>query len=214
MYLQLPGVEKMKFCIQELPILVLVLNQYTTNGNSACKEAVTDIKIVESCPTSIKEMYEAANDMKCAEFAARKNCSNIKYHCFINEYTNETLEVCAPNRFIFGHCTEFNVAGGVIQRHATAKCNDVFPKCDTIYRSMDAYKFPDCYTLVYKARPLKAKTVYGEKDSETIMTATTSVLLALAVILCLTVTVAIFLALNKGRQKSKEERKHLLRTVC
>lgn len=64
---------------------------------------MADIKIVESCPTSIKEMYEAANDMKCAEFAARKNCSNIKYHCVINEYTNETLEVCAPNRFIFGN---------------------------------------------------------------------------------------------------------------
>lgn len=64
---------------------------------------MTDIKIVESCPTSIKEMYEAAYNMKCAEFAARKNCSDIRYHCVINEYMNETLEVCAPKRFIFGN---------------------------------------------------------------------------------------------------------------
>lgn len=39
-----------------------------------------------------------------------------------------------------GHCTEFNKAGGVIQRHVAGKCNDVFPKCDRIYISKDAYK--------------------------------------------------------------------------
>lgn len=39
-----------------------------------------------------------------------------------------------------GYCTEFNVGGGVIQRHLTAKCNNVFPKCDKLYNSMDAYK--------------------------------------------------------------------------
>lgn len=39
-----------------------------------------------------------------------------------------------------GHCTEFNVGGGVIQRQSTAECNNVFPKCEGIYNSTDAYK--------------------------------------------------------------------------
>uniref|UniRef100_A0A8W8IXE0 Uncharacterized protein n=1 Tax=Magallana gigas TaxID=29159 RepID=A0A8W8IXE0_MAGGI len=47
-----------------------------------------------------------------------------------------------------GHCTEFNVHGGVIQDQMSTPCNNTFPKCDSIYNSSDAYKYPDCYTLV------------------------------------------------------------------
>lgn len=64
---------------------------------------MSDIRIVESCPTSKEEMYKATINMKCSEFAKRNNCSNIRYHCVINEYMNETLEVCAPKRIIFGN---------------------------------------------------------------------------------------------------------------
>lgn len=43
-----------------------------------------------------------------------------------------------------GHCVEFNVGGGVIQDQRSAKCNDTFPKCESIYNSVDAYK---CNTI-------------------------------------------------------------------
>lgn len=39
-----------------------------------------------------------------------------------------------------GHCVEFNVGGGVIQDQRSAECNDTFPKCESIYDSVDAYK--------------------------------------------------------------------------
>lgn len=39
-----------------------------------------------------------------------------------------------------GHCVEFNVGGGVIQDQRSAKCNDTFPKCESIYNSVDAFK--------------------------------------------------------------------------
>lgn len=42
--------------------------------------------------------------------------------------------------FFLGFCAEFNVAGRVIQRHKSAECNKVFPKCDEIYSSINAYK--------------------------------------------------------------------------
>lgn len=43
--------------------------------------------------------------------------------------------------FLFlGVCTEFNVAGGVIQGQIKAKCNEKFPKCIQLYNSTDAYK--------------------------------------------------------------------------
>lgn len=64
-----------------------------------------EIKIVVACPTSKQERETAAKNMKCNKFAAGKNCKDKlnEYHCVINEYTNETLEVCAPNRIIFGN---------------------------------------------------------------------------------------------------------------
>lgn len=137
-------------------MMVLLLGQFSAQEERNCQDAVFGINIVKSCPTSIEEWHRSASNKNCTKFADRKNCTNItkrlEYHCLINAFKNETLEVCASARVIFGYCTEFNVGGGVIQRHLTAKCNNVFPKCDKLYNSMDAYKYPDCYKLVYKAR--------------------------------------------------------------
>lgn len=64
-----------------------------------------EIKIVVACPTSKQKWEKAADDMNCNKFATGKNCKDKsnEYHCVINEYTNETLEVCAPSRIIFGN---------------------------------------------------------------------------------------------------------------
>lgn len=133
-----------------------------------------DIKIVQECPTSKDGWVKKAYYKKCTDKAERNNCTKAayrhQYHCLINAYLNETLEVCAPERIIFGNdekfsfqfsncnffisidtitcilffflgfCAEFNVAGRVIQRHKSAECNKVFPKCDGIYSSINAYK--------------------------------------------------------------------------
>lgn len=49
-----------------------------------------------------------------------------------------------------GHCVEFNLHGGVIQDQMTSPCNTIFPKCDAIFDSTDAYKcntFNSLYNL-------------------------------------------------------------------
>lgn len=80
-----------------------------TNGDEICQEAIDNINIVLSCPTSKEDRDIAARRMKCNEFAKLKNCSNeqLKYHCVMNAFMNETLEVCAPVRFIFGNFNYF-----------------------------------------------------------------------------------------------------------
>lgn len=116
-----------------------------------CQEAVDSVKTVQSCPTSKTEWDAAARRKNCSSIASKQSCSLVDkfvYHCVINGYRNVTLEVCAPSRIIFGHCVEFNVAGGVIQDQFSARCNESFPKCDSHYLSSTAYKYPDCYKLV------------------------------------------------------------------
>lgn len=130
-----------------------------------CQEAVDSVKKVKSCPTSKAERDKAARMKNCEGKALRQNCSKVdqfEYHCVINGYRNITLEVCAPTRIIFGHCVEFNVAGGVIQDQFSAPCDEHFPKCDAFYLSSTAYKYSDCYDLVLKRDIYQSTTT---KDS-------------------------------------------------
>lgn len=132
-------------------ILVLLQTQLLKSQNMYCQEAVDSVKIVTSCPTSKTEWDAAAERKNCNIIAQHQNCvsgQKFKYHCVINGLRNKLIEVCAPARIIFGHCVEFNVLGGVIQDQRSAPCNQTFPKCDKIYPSSEAYKYPDCYKLV------------------------------------------------------------------
>lgn len=74
-------------------------------ANEHCPEAVRSIQLVEKCPSSKKEWDDAANNKKCGKSAGKQNCTiadDFLYHCVINAYINETLEVCAPERIILG----------------------------------------------------------------------------------------------------------------
>lgn len=48
--------------------------------------------------------------------------------------------------FLLGHCTEFNVDGGVIQIHSPTPCGkEKFPSCSETYKSSEAYKCKTAY---------------------------------------------------------------------
>lgn len=74
-------------------------------ANEQCPEAIRSIQLVENCPRSEEEWEDAASIKNCSKMAWRQNCTSAKefvYHCVINAYINETLEVCAPKRIILG----------------------------------------------------------------------------------------------------------------
>lgn len=75
-----------------------------------CQEAVASAALVGSCPTSKIEWDTAARKKNCSRIASQQNCAPVEkfqYHCVINGYRNETLEVCAPSRIIFGVSIHF-----------------------------------------------------------------------------------------------------------
>lgn len=63
------------------------------------------VKVVASCPTSKHEWDIAASKKNCEHLAALCNTSKkpYLYHCVINGFRNQTLEVCAQGRIIFGN---------------------------------------------------------------------------------------------------------------
>lgn len=196
----------MTYPIYKSLVFGLLLIKLIKSQNRFCREAVTSMQSVASCPTSKTEWDSAALKKNCSELAASQNCVSVnkfKYHCVINGLRNKFVEVCAPERIIFGHCVEFNVRGGVIQDQKSAPCNKKFPKCDIIYNSTEAYKYYDCYMLVSKDEAIwlttkstsaKLTTLRTTTDeslfSQTLITITAN--LTFVVIVCLTVSLLIY----------------------
>lgn len=60
---------------------------------------------VSYCPRTKKEWDTAAIRKDCSRLAGLQACTrpeNFRYHCVINDFQNETLEVCAPGRLMAG----------------------------------------------------------------------------------------------------------------
>lgn len=60
---------------------------------------------VESCPTKYQEWEAAAKLKNCQITAVQQTCTGAEtfvYHCVIDGFENETLEVCAQQRLITG----------------------------------------------------------------------------------------------------------------
>nr|XP_034331682.1 uncharacterized protein LOC117690942 isoform X2 [Crassostrea gigas] len=154
-----------------LRLIIVVLIFHVQQSKSIyCQGIVDSVKIVTSCPESKAEWDYAARRKDCSIIASKQDCSSglqFEYHCVINEYRSKLLEVCAPRRLIFGYCVEFNVAGGVIQRHWSAPCNETFPKCDTFYFSTKAYLYPDCYRLISKSKTISTTTTTTTESTST-----------------------------------------------
>lgn len=220
----------MTYHISKSLVFWLLLIQLIKSQNRFCREAVSSMQSVAACPTSKTEWDSAALKKNCSELAASQNCVSVnkfKYHCVINGLRNKLVEVCAPERIIFGHCVEFNFRGGVIQDQISAPCNKKFPKCDIIYNSTDAYKYYDCYMLVSKDKAIwlttkstsaKLTTLRTTTDeslfSQTLITITA--ILTCVVIVCLTVSLLIYkktrmrngMKLDESKEAMLEEIKH------
>lgn len=65
------------------------------NGES-CPISRMTVQVVEECPDSLEMWNRAAERKNCAAFAT--HCGGpkkLQYHCVINPFVNETIEVCA-----------------------------------------------------------------------------------------------------------------------
>lgn len=110
-----------------------------------CKESKYTVIEVSSCPIDQTEWNIKATEKSCSSRV--HNCSrNLTYHCLINPWQNNTIEVCAPKTKISaGYCAEYNTRGGKVQELHTKSCST----CNYTYESTDAYKYQECYNVVY-----------------------------------------------------------------
>nr|XP_022293622.1 uncharacterized protein LOC111104129 isoform X2 [Crassostrea virginica]XP_022293623.1 uncharacterized protein LOC111104129 isoform X2 [Crassostrea virginica]XP_022293624.1 uncharacterized protein LOC111104129 isoform X2 [Crassostrea virginica]XP_022293625.1 uncharacterized protein LOC111104129 isoform X2 [Crassostrea virginica] len=203
--------------------ILLQISLWCTSQQKSCLQSLKSKTAVERCPYSKDEWDRAAQKKNCENLASRQTCTppdNFKYHCVINSYRNETVEVCAPAKIILGHCTEFNDKGGIIQMQRRSPCNNSgFPKCEIFYKSSDAYKFQDCYMLVQKTHrntstSVKTETSTTDVDNKADVSAIpeetesgdlSTVTIVIISIPLLALIVGVFLLIYKKRERERLE---------
>lgn len=119
----------------------------------SCEVSRSTLEIVKDCPKSEEEWKKAAVRKNCSASAGQCDQRKFVYHCVINTYVNETLEVCAyKQNILLGKCTEYNKRGNLIQSNARAICSSLQPNpCPMFYPSNKAFKYQGCYALAKKA---------------------------------------------------------------
>ncbi|XP_061196020.1 uncharacterized protein LOC133204308 [Saccostrea echinata] len=129
-------------------ILLLYVKDGLFLDDRHCSKSLETMQIVETCPRNKNEMEEAAKEKNCPYHAKNQSCAvpeKFKYHCVINVFRNQSIEVCAPERKINGYCAEFNVDGARIQDQYQTDCTVLDPPCPTRYSSTEAYLYQACY---------------------------------------------------------------------
>lgn len=129
--------------------------------NYSCDETKKTVVIVDGCPNSAEKWREAAANKNCS--ANANQCTEpgkFVYHCVINAFVNQTLELCAyAQNIVSGYCTEYNERGNLIQSSIGTSCKTFNVKpCPTFYRSNEAYKYTGCYELVKPSTTIAVQT--------------------------------------------------------
>ena len=79
----------------------LYISQITKAESPSCALSNQTVKPVDNCPRTVEEWRKAAAKKNCSAYAQLCNGTDqFVYHCVINPYINETLEVCAYSQKI------------------------------------------------------------------------------------------------------------------
>lgn len=173
-------------------------------SSDSCHISKSTVQIVDNCPKSEKKWKQAAVKKNCEALASQ--CSEperLEYHCVINPFINQTIEVCAyAQNIVLGYCTEYSTVENMIQQSAKTHCRS-FQKnpCPIFYRSTEAYKYQDCYELTKRTAIVtedrestiklftviyKASSLSTEREFSRIEGRVTIILLVLSIALTLT----------------------------
>lgn len=130
------------------------IGKTTVALSNSCEVTRSTVQVVEDCPDSEEKWEEAAARKNCSVYSSQ--CSEprrLVYHCVINPYVNQTLEVCAyAQNIVSGHCTSYYSSGNLILKNLRTNCSAFKEKsCPPFYRSDKAYNYPGCYELTKKS---------------------------------------------------------------
>lgn len=141
-----------KICWRILCVYVVILSlsvrQLDVTGDTL-PGLVIVVNSTSSCPSTAEKWNERAEKINCESMLSTVNAT-LKYHCLVNHWGNESIELCGEESEIIGHsCPEFNQGGNRIQEKYKHKCNNSDPPCPFKFYASEVFKYPSCLKLTF-----------------------------------------------------------------
>eukprot|EP00105_Crassostrea_gigas_P004584 XP_011417834.1 PREDICTED: uncharacterized protein LOC105321267 [Crassostrea gigas] len=195
-----------KICWRILCVYVVILSlsvrQLDVTGDTL-PGLVIVVNSTSSCPSTAEKWNARAEKVNCKSMLSTVNVT-LKYHCLVNHWGNESVELCGEESEIIGHsCPEFNQGGNRIQEKYKHKCNHSDPPCPFKFYASEVFKYPSCIKLTIPIGDdndddVDLKKDTGETDGVPIITITILVFLAILIISLL------YFYLKRKKNKPKE----------
>ena len=109
--------------------------QITEASAYSCSISRDTVHVVDRCPETEEGWKEAAERKNCSHYAHLcTNPEKLLYHCVVNPYVNQTLEVCAIRKNIIGGREMFQLnhlrhSGVVILYYFSSPCEFFLVTC-------------------------------------------------------------------------------------
>ena len=65
-----------------------------------CPSSADSVSVIDRCPMNSSEWNQRALLKNCSRYPKTTCFKPLEYHCLLNPYANESLEVCAPNTYL------------------------------------------------------------------------------------------------------------------
>ena len=65
-----------------------------------CPPSADSVSVIDRCPMNSSEWNQRALLKNCSRYPKTTCFKPLEYHCLLNPYANESLEVCAPNTYL------------------------------------------------------------------------------------------------------------------
>lgn len=144
-----------KICIQICIILLYTILHSANTLGKQCLASLPTVQTVKSCPTNEEELSRAKQRKQCKHLAFIQKCARpkeFKYHCVLNTWNNDTVEVCAPEIISQGFCIKFDEGGARLQEVYERECTNYSKPCTTRFISSDLLHYFQCNDIVRKRK--------------------------------------------------------------
>lgn len=196
-------------------LLICVVPNPTVPSDEKCRDSLLTMQTVTSCPSTNAELSIAKERKQCKRLAYIQTCSKpekFKYHCVLNTWENETIEVCAPERFSQGFCLKFDESAASLQEIYDKDCTNYSKKCDTRFSSSDVLHYIQCNDIVRKQEASKISNGTKANENKNTANGINTVLLGLVIALVVVILMVIIGKLarwqyrrrNQARNKEKK----------
>lgn len=159
--------------IRFLLIFVISHSAIVSKGEQ-CSASLPTVRVVQTCPQNEAELSRAQQQKKCEHLAKYQKCTKpatFKYHCVLNAFSNETIEVCAQEIYSQGYCVKFD-EGSLLQMFGE-DCTTYSNPCATRFLSSDLLQYLKCNDLIQKGMDSIKTTATPNHHYEPTRTTTT-----------------------------------------